>query len=52
MGPYFLKAIAGAATIPLDNVVAENQAVILTYLVGSASNNSVELVTRVIRDVF
>jgi hypothetical protein len=52
VGTYSLKATAGTTTIPLDNVVAENQAVNLTYLVGSAANNSVSLVTRIIRDVF
>jgi Domain of unknown function (DUF4397) len=52
VGTYSLQATTGTTTIPLDNVVAESQAVSLTYIVGSASNNSVGLVTRVIRDVF
>jgi hypothetical protein len=52
VGTYSLQAMSGTTAIPLDNVVAENQSVSLIYVVGSESNNSVGLVTRVIRDVF
>lgn len=52
VGSYSLQTTSGTTTTLLGNVIADNQSVDLTYIVGSASNNSVSLVTRVIRDVF
>jgi len=54
VGIYVLQTTGSSSTSPLviGGVTAENQSVELVYLVGSAANNSVTLVTRLIRDVF
>lgn len=54
VGIYTLQATGSVSTVPLlvGAVGAENQSVELVYLVGSAANNSMTLVTRLIRDVF
>ena len=54
VGIYTLQATGDSSTLPLvgGGVGAENQSAELVYIVGSAANNSVTLVERLIRDVF
>jgi hypothetical protein len=53
-GTYDLKITSGgsAAVLTSQQIALAAQSVELTYAVGSASNNSVSLVIRVVKDVF
>jgi Domain of unknown function (DUF4397) len=51
-GTYSLLATIGTTAVPLGNVGLSDQTVSLVYVVGTASNNSLTLVVRQIRDVF
>jgi len=54
IGGYSLVATASGGTTPLVTgiVIFDNQSTELVYFVGSPTDNSVTLVTRLIRDVF
>jgi len=49
---YSLQATIGTTTVSLGNVGSSIDTVQLIYIVGSISNNSVSLVTHLIKDVF
>jgi hypothetical protein len=53
IGLYTLQGTSGSTTLFVEGgASAENQSVDLVYIVGSASNSSATLITRLIRDVF
>jgi hypothetical protein len=51
VGTYAVTTTSGTTTISLGNLSVDNQAVNLVYIVGSAGNDSVGLINRLIRDV-
>ena len=54
IGVYSVQAVGSASSTPLVSATigAENQAAELQYFVGSASNGSLSMVTRIVPDVF